>query len=185
MNTQTTIKARRTNNMTTPIGEHMTLTRVINEPLERRIFAWAMRDDGQEVYIPAQLVKREKMTTADEGAGFTAVCAHNPRAVDSQTAPFMASLPLKWDGDAEDVVIDVPDEPDVISREAMDEVEEDLDRLADACDDMVLACANEIREAVKQISAFDIKAGVQALNATADKLEAFRAFIDETVPRDD
>ena len=49
----------------------------------------------------------------------------------------------------------------------------------------MLSASNDIRAALAQIGQFDIKGGVKALTAVADKLEAFRAYIDEYAPEND
>ena len=104
------IRVRRANNAKIT-GKHFTLVRVKNVPSEQKVFAFAVDDEGSEVYIPAAVVKKEQMTPADEGAGFTA----NVRVADgyqNDLAHPHVMLPISWDGEAEEIEVD-EEEPEV------------------------------------------------------------------------
>jgi len=121
----------------------------------------------------------------DMEPGFTAPIRPNPRITsDPSTAPWIACSPVKWDGDVEEIVVDVETDDDIIVQDGLDEVERDLDKLAMAADDMCVDTAKNIREAVDKIKSFDIKAGLTGLEHLAVQVESFRTTIDEIVPND-
>ena len=166
MTTQKT-KVRTANNTTAVIGTHLTLTRCENDVENKRVFGFAVTDEGQEVYVPASVVRKYEMTPADADAqaGFTAPLRPNPRVIDDATvARSIVTNPVKWDGEPV--------------------LETDLIRLAEATDEMVLQAVEEIRNAMGKIGNFEINDAVHLLGETADKLEAYRAYIDEVVPCD-
>ena len=169
MNMQTTIKVRKGRGLTNPIGQHMTLIKVSNDQSIGKVFGFAVNDEGEEAFIPGALVIAHKMTShdADHGAQFFAPLRSNPNE-DSATR-LVVTNPIQWDSDEETITVDVPDNED----------DEDIVRLADAADGIVTDGANEIRAAIVVIRKLDIAAAIAALEATANKLESFRAYIDE------
>jgi hypothetical protein len=140
MNAQPTrlVRVRRANKVTA-VGKHYTLTSVVNS--RQKAFAFAVSDDGEEeIYIPAPVVKREQMTEADIGAGFTCT-VRKPEGFDRDAPHPHARLPIWWDGAAENLPADqVPgmevaddDEPDPEVKK----LEADIDDLGNAVDKLV------------------------------------------------
>lgn len=111
MNSQTkTIRARRANIRQTPIGKHWTLTRVIDHP-ERGRFAFAEDDEGNPGFVPRPVVTRHQITEADVGAGFHAPFREPAAGAGGEAAP-QIMFPIKFDGEAEEIEIEVPSEPE-------------------------------------------------------------------------
>jgi len=186
MNMQTTIKVRTANkNALNGVGKHLTLTRIENT--NDRIFGFAITDEGDEVYIPAAMIRANQMTSADSdaAAGFTCPIRNNPRANDTAGGPlWVATNPLTWDGEAEEITVDVPDPvDDAVSAD----VENELVKLADAADDMVADASDKLGKLSLRLkqnltSAAEI---VNEMSSLAQTLGSFRAYIDEVAPRDD
>ena len=108
---QRTIRVRRANNLTTAVGKHMSLSKVAHSDTQQ--FAFAILDNGEEVYIPAIMVRNEQMTSADEGAGFTCPVRPNPRVIDEPGKPaWLASTPIKWDDQNPETITIEDDEPE-------------------------------------------------------------------------
>lgn len=64
-------RGKSANNLTTPIGRHWTITRIVSQPEGR--FGFAISDDGRETcYIPRSIIEAHDLSADDEGAGFTA-----------------------------------------------------------------------------------------------------------------
>ena len=141
---QKTIQVRRTNNNTTLVGTHVTLTNVRNS--DEAMFGFGMTDDGDEVYIPAIMVRFCEMTEGDVGAGFTCPLKPNPRAITNPEGPaWVAINPLRWDDDnPETVTVEVED------KEVLDDGHDnaDWDSLVAACAEMTdeLGPMNELVE---------------------------------------
>lgn len=176
MNTLTTVRARRVNNAQ-QVGQHFTLTRVINEP--DRCFAFGVSDDGtKEVYIPSNIVKREQMTSADEGAGFT--CAlRSMGGFDNDGGHPHAMLPFNWDGESEEVQVEgpavLPD--DMVAAK-------DFDDLANACGSFIDNTAGPINDMVDRFDKLMQGAGIlfgEAKKLKAE-LESFQKRVDIIAP---
>lgn len=180
MNAQTTVRARRVNNNTKPIGEHCTLTKVVNDSFEQKFFGFAMTDGGEEVYIPANLIRNQQMTEHDVGAGFT--CPIKQNTGYEQRHGRVCTPPLKWDGEAEEVEVEVVEEEDRITQEDIDAVESDLHNLADAAENMVISTAQTLTEAIGYLQSFEVKTGLDKLKELLPEVEGFRSTIDEYAP---
>ena len=141
---QKTIQVRRANNSTAALGQHITLTNVRNS--DEAMYGFGMTDDGEEVYIPAVMVRYCQMTEADVGAGFTCPVKPNPRAVDTPDGPaWVAINPLKWDDEnPETVTIDVEE----VTRSQDGPTESEWDALVVACSEITeeLGPMNELVE---------------------------------------
>lgn len=122
-----TIKARRANTAK-QVGKHLTLNRVVNN--DQQQFAFAISDDGYQVYIPAVVVKRANMQPEDIGAGFSCPVTLNPR-VDDTKVQHVARLPVTWDGEPEDVEVE-----DAQSDQDWDDLIEALGAITDHKDDL-------------------------------------------------
>ena len=145
-----TIKVRRANNNTAAIGKHLTLTNVKNEA--DSMFAFGMTDEGEEVYIPANIVRAQQMTEADIGAGLTCPLRPNPRAnAEANNPPYVAIHPVKWDGEPELVEVDDLPEGDVSQI-----AQEDWDELVEA-----LADLTEIEGAISDLTDVGVKLEAQ------------------------
>lgn len=185
MNAQATVRARRVNNAPAPVGQHMTLIRCENDPGNNRVFAFAVSDDGTQVFVPSALILQHSIKPVDVGAGFTARTVPNPRANDTANgAPLMAQAPFIWDGESEEVVVDVKGTgaDRAVTNEDMDALEAEFVKLAEGCDDMVTIAANEIGKAIEELKALNIGKATEKLQDTRIKLESFRTWIDEMAP---
>jgi hypothetical protein len=93
------IRGRTANNITTPVGKHWTITRIVSQPEGK--FGFAISDDGRDTcYIPRSIIERYSMTTEDEGAGFTAPL--KPGTGGGGQHPHVMN-PVMFDADGEDV----------------------------------------------------------------------------------
>lgn len=180
MNTTTqqrTVKARRVNTAQTA-GQHFTVTRVVRDPGDTRCFGFGISDDGQtELYISALIIKAEQMTEADVGAGFTCMIRAN-KGFDTEGHPH-AVHPIKWDGEAEDVVItetvQAEPDPDTVPVEEFDELAalcaQYLDNVSGPAADMVDRLDKLTQGAgVLFAEAKQIKAALDKMQAGLDRL---------------
>lgn len=181
MNANTkTIKARRVNNAET-IGKHQTLLTVRNDPGKH--FAFAITDDGEEVYIPASIVRSEQMTSADEGAGFSCPVKPNPRALDEQnTAVWIGMRPIKWDGEAEEIEVEVNLEPEIDPQ-----IVEDHERLVVACSQFLDNVGGPLQDTMdkadKMIKGMSLLIG--DLKKQRAELNKLGNILDEVAPEND
>lgn len=181
MNMQTSqptkIKVRRANNNALTAGQHYTLTRVENTP--DRMFAFAISDDGtEEIYVPAPIVRKEQMTMADVGAGFTCMVRRQER-YDGEGGHPHALMPIKWDGEAEEIEVDDPAALNLFGNKsaqpAVDpQLGDDLDELGNATDG-VLGHSSAVEDAIA-----DIAAQMDKLRTMKTALEALLKDMKET-----
>jgi len=95
----------RTGNASINTAPHYTIKRIVNTG--ERQFGFGFDDLGNEVYIPASVIKRYALTEFDAGAGFRARCIP-PDPANHKSQP-QVMLPLVFDDGTEEIEID--DEP--------------------------------------------------------------------------
>jgi len=152
------IMARRANNLKTPLGQHWTVQKIVVEKGSDKHFGFAISDDGETTaFIPRPVVMREQMTTADEGAGFTAPT----RAPSSTAGPDgypQIMLPISWDGEKEEIEIDEAEQEPEDNRDFDGEIDALIDVVENAVNltaylDSMLECAKRAEADVKQLKA--------------------------------
>lgn len=184
MNMQKTITVRkaRANSNGKPIGERMTLLRVSNDAANNRVFGFAVTDSGEQVYVPGRLVERYQMTQydADNGAAFYAPTTDNSRAIsDSNSPQKVAVMPLTWDADVEELIIEEPENNNAV------DIELEFSALAEMFDDHTVNMIEHIDKAFSDLRNFDLKPAIKRLEKMREDLEQMRRKIDEAAPEQD
>lgn len=179
-----TIKARRVNHAQQASAKHYTITRVEHSADGSRCFGFAVSDDGtEEIYLSSMIIKKEQMTQADVGAGFRClVRKHNGYSQDGNHPH--ALLPIQWDGDAEEIEVEV-EASDSDLLPAIDQ--EEFDRLANRSGELMDNVLGPIEQ-----TCVDFDKMLQAMGrmyANAKELRAevqkYKEFLDEIAPENE
>jgi hypothetical protein len=135
MNMQKTILARRANNLTKGIGKHFTVQKVVNDGDKH--FGFAVDDEGNSAFIPRPVILKHNMTPEDEGAGFTAPTREPALNAGADGSP-QITLPLVWDGEAEEIVVEESESRDYDAEiDGLLEKIEGLLKLQDTVDGLI------------------------------------------------
>ena len=177
-----TIKARRVNHAKQAAAKHYTVTRVERSADGSRCFGFAVSDDGsEEIYISAMVIKKEQMTQADVGAGFRCL-VRKPNGYAQEGNHPHALLPIQWDGEAEEIQVEVPAHDPLPTIDA-----EEFDRLANRSGELM---DNLIGPMEQMCSDFDkMLQAMGRMFANAKEMRAevqkYKEFLDEIAPENE
>lgn len=164
----------------------MTILKVVNTP--KQCFGFAMTDDGDDVFLPSNLIRRHNLTELDEGAGFTALVRNAPADVlnqlgDKPSAKYVVIPPLQFDDQNPIFVKSILSEED---ETTMDDMEKEITELLDRHEmltsktesvDIEIAALDEIDAELATLSdnaALVTTAVTDLSNGLADLLESFK-----------
>ena len=180
-----TIKARRVNHAQQSAAKHYTVTRVENASDGSRCFGFAVSDDGlEEIYLSSMVIKKEQMTMADVGAGFSClVRKHNGYSTDGNHAH--ALLPLRWDGEAEEIEIVADDPMAVVGDDPIST--EEFDRLANRSGELMDDICGPMEQMCQDYDKMLQAMGRMYANAKQmrDTINKYRAFLDDIAPENE
>ncbi len=174
-----TIKARRVNHAQAEASKHYTVTRVEHSAGGDRCFGFAVSDDGeQEIYLSSLVIKKEQMTQADIGAGFTCLIRkHNGYASDGNHPH--ALLPINWDGEAEEIQVAVAHSDPLPTIDA-DEFDRLANRSGELMDNIVGPLEKSCEDFDKMLQAMGrMYAHVRSMR---DEVKKYKTFLDDVAP---
>lgn len=188
---QRTIQRRSANNLSTPIGTHWTITSIVRNPDNGKVFGFGLSDDGATLcFLPRGIVLRHNMTEHDVGAGFTAPIKVYTGYRDEAAADQVIE-PLTWDGAAEEITLDdvAPEGP---TDEELDTLVSRLGSLADlhvvidGVTEVVRGAQNDLSDLKDNLRAFAsqgtiarIDTRIKALDACSERLVGMHNMMTE------